>query len=162
MQPICAANSATDKRRHTHNICERKRREHIKEGFEELQKRLPKKPTGFKMSKLDILKTSITFISDLAATTDSLESEVCQHLTRYAKMSSHGGSPSGPKISEEELENLVSDLNPIRLLAVSKDMSATSSPAPSSKLSPLVPATVVPLPNAPADGSQASLKNLVS
>jgi hypothetical protein len=122
MQPVRPLSNAIDKRRHTHNICERKRREHIKEGFEELQKRLPKKSSTFKMSKLDVLKTSIAYISDLASLTDSLESEVCQHLTRYAKMLGQSGNPLGPKISEEELESLVSDLDPARLLAFGKDM----------------------------------------
>lgn len=92
---------SSDKRRHIHNLCEKKRRENIKEAFVCLHQRLPKRqfvksqlsssfnksyinsnnasqPTFrfSKMSKMEILKKAIEIISSLKMTTEMLENEV--------------------------------------------------------------------------------------
>lgn len=98
-------NSTVAKRRHVHNICERKRREHISEGFYLLQQRIPKKYPHYKMSKLEVLKTSVKHLSELQKSTKDLETEVNQLLNSYIYSCKQSGNPP----STEEIEKLLSD-----------------------------------------------------
>jgi hypothetical protein len=75
--------SYMDRRRHVHNVCEKKRREHIKEGFILLQQRVPKKYPHCKMSKLDVLKGSIQQVYDLKNVISDLEIEIETLFKKY-------------------------------------------------------------------------------
>ncbi len=94
-----------DKRRHVHNICEKKRREHIREGFTLLQQRVPSSYPHYKMSKLEVLKGSIEHVTSLLKHISDLEAEVDGLVAEYAQACESKGRP----LSAEELGKLKND-----------------------------------------------------
>lgn len=71
------ANSSLSSRRIVHNICERKRRENIREGFERLQARLPASDAeNSRLSKMEILQGAYEVIEGLRERIKSLNEEV--------------------------------------------------------------------------------------
>lgn len=69
--------STLSNRRIVHNICERKRRENIREGFARLQSRLPKADSDgvSKLSKMEILQGALEVIEGLRERIKSLQEE---------------------------------------------------------------------------------------
>lgn len=69
--------STLSNRRIVHNICERKRRENIREGFARLQSRLPKADSDgvAKLSKMEILQGALEVIEGLRERIKSLQEE---------------------------------------------------------------------------------------
>lgn len=78
-------NGPVSNRRIIHNICERKRRENIREGFAYLQARLPQPHAqNPKLSKMDILQSALTIIDTTRARISSLTDE-CEALKLMTK-----------------------------------------------------------------------------
>lgn len=71
-------------RRAIHNVCERRRRESIRDAFEQLRARVSKTRDS-KTSKMDILRSAINFIRDIKRDINTLEAELSvskrQHRT---------------------------------------------------------------------------------
>ena len=64
-------------RRVIHNICERKRRENIREGFDQLQSRLPPHlANNSKLSKMEILAGAKNLINEIRGRVSNLSAEV--------------------------------------------------------------------------------------
>jgi hypothetical protein len=64
-------------RRVIHNICERKRRENIREGFDQLQVRLPAQMANNpKISKMEILVGAKNLISEIRGRISNLSAEI--------------------------------------------------------------------------------------
>lgn len=59
-------------RRHVHNVCERKRRDHIRNGFQLLHDRLPAKDE--RLSKMEILRSALEHVKWLKREVERLES----------------------------------------------------------------------------------------
>lgn len=77
--------SSMSNRRIIHNICERKRRENIREGFAYLQARLPSPHAqNPKLSKMDILQSALNMINSSRARISSLTDE-CEALKLMTK-----------------------------------------------------------------------------
>ena len=69
--------SSFSTRRVIHNICERKRRENIREGFEQLQNRLPEHlSSNPKLSKMEILVADKNLITEIRGRISNLSAEI--------------------------------------------------------------------------------------
>ena len=72
-----SGHSSLSNRRIVHNICERKRRENIREGFERLQARLPgTEAETARLSKMEILQGALEVICGLRSRIKSLNEEI--------------------------------------------------------------------------------------
>ena len=79
-------------RRVIHNICERKRRENIRDGFFQLQNRLPSHlANNSKLSKMEILSGARTLINEIRGRVANLSAEVSA-LTQLSEQMAKEGS----------------------------------------------------------------------